>query len=215
MATASPAKAGRQIGEPRIVAQLRIVDAETVAGRRAGTSGIFPFRLGQQPVRRAGPARQPGCTGARRASLRRRRSGNRWSQSRVGEMMRPPNSRPRRRRQLSRSSYNHPYPFRRSRVRCAANWSTVTSNLPMAKRLGRATRRGGPSVCLRPFSVSGDPMRNSPAASSTVSGHSSQSLIVMRAADAGGAGGNPDWPLSRATTGPRIVGLESGACALR
>src|SRR5262245_24434288 len=60
----------------------------------------------------------------------------------------------------------------------AENWSTVTSNLPIAIGFLMTVRRGNPSPGSREGSPSGEPSMKSPADKVTISGQSSQSLKV-------------------------------------
>src|SRR5262249_4387936 len=77
----------------------------------------------------------------------------------------------------------------------ASHWAKVTSYLPAAKGCAKVTLRCGPSSGLRPRSLGGDPIMNSPAGTAIISGHSAQSWNVFL-----GPAASPDrLPLSWAS----------------
>ena len=57
----------------------------------------------------------------------------------------------------------------------ASHCAKVTSYLPAAKGWAKVTLRCGPSSWLRPRSLGGDPIMNSPAGTTTISGQAAQS----------------------------------------
>src|SRR5208282_5996285 len=63
----------------------------------------------------------------------------------------------------------------------ASHSANVTSNLPTAKGCAKETRCWGPSSLPRPRSLSGEPIRNSPAGTVTISGHEGQSRKLFGA----------------------------------
>ena len=64
----------------------------------------------------------------------------------------------------------------------ASHCAKVTSYLPAAKGCAKVTLRCGPSSGLRPRSLGGDPIMNSPAGTTTISGQSAQSRNASLAA---------------------------------
>src|SRR5262249_43184957 len=113
---------------------------------------VFPLRLGQKPIGLAGLLRQPRheLTGIVPRHVDHR----------------PPAPTP---VLIARLVAHPPSPVQ------ASHCANVTSYLPTAKGCWKVTLCCGPSSLPRPFSLSGEPIRNSPAGSTTISGQIGQS----------------------------------------